>query len=284
MRMCAELFTALRTGYGAFGVIVTVDVSTVPLWTMEYVSSPWILKDLRAALPSLLQQYERLQWYYTPYTPNATLLVRANTTAPITGCWSGNGNSGAPVTPPPTGMSAWPVGTTACIDLSYKTMTHNGDDAMLYTEMEMMVPAQDHILVMDDVLTFQQSVSPIRNPAVSLFTGVRYVKADDITLSPFHGRDTAVVSMIIFGNATFGGDQTQVKLFDQGIETILFDKYAARPHPGKMNYFNASMMEAVYGSNLSEFVLLVQSVDPTGRMVNEYTANLLGLAQGARIH
>lgn len=131
---CAEVFRFLRTGYGALGVLVTLDLAVWPLWTMEQIVAPYDLGDLMKALPALLTQYDRLQWYFTPYTTNATLLIRANTTAPITGCWNPIGPApNAPVTPPPRGMAVWPAGTRSCVDLSYKTLTHNGDDVQRYT-------------------------------------------------------------------------------------------------------------------------------------------------------
>ena len=243
-----------------------------------------LVVQLLQDLPLLQQQYDRIQWYYTPYvdTPpgngNATLLIRANTSAAITGCWTpGPTNSGAPVTAPPHVWGSWPAGTQHCVDVSYKTMTHNGDDVQKYTEMEMMIPVEKHIDAMANFLVFQHTVANQHNMSVQLFTGVRYVNGDDITLSPFFARNTAVISMIVFGNDTVGGNLQDVQLYDGGLEDIAFNGYQARPHPGKMNFFNATMMRQVYGANFDQFVALARSVDPAGRFVNDYIANLLGL-------
>jgi hypothetical protein len=67
--------------------------------------------------------------------------------------------------------------------------------------MEMMIPADDTQQAINDVIAFQASVQKQHNASVQLFTGVRYVLADDIPLSPFYGRDTAVFSMIVFGTS-----------------------------------------------------------------------------------
>jgi len=274
----APIFAAMRTGYGVFGVLTSLRLAVWPAWNMELIKAPWNLYDLLDVLPALQAQYERLQWYYTPYTVNATLVIRANTTAPVTGCWTPLGPAPAtPVTPPPAGMDAWPAGTTSCVDASYKTLTSNADDYTRYTEMEMMVPAADAIALAKDVLAYQAEVAPRHNGSVALFTGMRYVAADDITLSPFYGRATAVLSMIVLGNATYGGDLAEVALYDPGIEDIAFRRYAARPHPGKMNWFDAGMMAAVYGGQaLADFHAARRSMDPTGVMMNNYTTRLLG--------
>lgn len=205
----ADLFAAGRVGMGAFGVVLSVTLQTVPLWRMERVLVPMDLDDLLAQLPVLRPQYERLQWYFTPYTTNATLLLRINTTAAITtGCWSGQTTQ--PISAPPAGWPAWPPGTKACVDNSYATLTAAADDGTLYTEMEMMVPAASDTAIIRDFRAFQERVRPAHHSQWGLFTGVRYVQADDIWLSPFYGRDTAVVSMIVLGTANVTGSPQEV--------------------------------------------------------------------------
>jgi len=275
-----SLFAAGRVGYGALFIATWFNIRVAPLWRMEQISAPVPLPFLLQQLPALRQQFDRLQWYWFPYTDgNATLLLRVNTTAPITGCWDPLGPPPSrPVTPPPHGWPAWPVGTTSCVDVSYKTLTHNGDDASLYTEMEMMVPADSDVAIINDFLAVQQQLQPMHDPAVSLFTGVRYVQADDITLSPFAGRDTAVVSMIVAGNATSGGNQTEVALFDTALESLAFTAYDARPHPGKVNWFNTTMMATAYrqGDAYAAFTTLRDEVDPSRLLGNPYLTRLFG--------
>jgi len=276
-----DLFATARTGYGAYGVLIGIDIQTAPMWRMELVQAPIDLDVLLSMLPALLQQYDRLQWFFTPYAPGnqATLEIRANTSAPITGCWSGSRYS-KPVTPPPAGMSAWPAGTTACVDVSYKTLTGSADDAQKYTEMEMMVEAASHLAVVRDFLAFQQRVQPQHNAAVELFTGVRYVLADDIPLSPFYRRDTAVISMIVLGNATYGGDLGEVSLYDRGLQDIAFG-YGGRPHPGKMNWFDQDMMRHVYNETFDYAVGVMRAADPNGAFQNPYLQTLFGTGAAA---
>ncbi len=88
-----DLLDAARVGMGAFGVLSEITFAVFPLWTMERILAPVSLTALLPQLPALRQQYERLQWYYTPYTDDAFLLLRVNTTAPISGCWNGTANA-----------------------------------------------------------------------------------------------------------------------------------------------------------------------------------------------
>lgn len=231
------------------------------------------LDSLTQQLPALRKQFDRLQWYWTPYTTAATLLLRVNTTTPVTsGCWSGA--STAPTTPLPRGWAVWPNGTTACVDVSYRALARDGDDATLYTEMEMMVPADDDLAIVADFIQYQNQVRAQHDAQWGLFTGVRYVEADDIWLSPFYQRATAVVSMIVLGNATVTGSPREVELYDTGLEFLAFHGYQGRPHPGKNNYFTYREMEFVY-PRLKDFIALDHSLDPTGMFRNDYLNRLL---------
>ena len=71
-----DLFNAARVGLGALGIVVYARLSVVPAFKMKRVAMPYNLDDLLADLPGLYKRYERLQWYWTPYTTNATLLLR----------------------------------------------------------------------------------------------------------------------------------------------------------------------------------------------------------------
>lgn len=140
----------------------------------------------------------------------------------------------------------------------------------------MMVPAGSHLDIINDLLEYQQKVLPFHNPAVQLFTGVRYVTGDDIPLSPFYARDTAVVSMIVFGNDTAGGPEAEVQLYDLGLQAMAAANYSGRPHPGKWNTFNATMMRAAYPDTYDAFVALRGELDPAGTFSNAYLQALFG--------
>ena len=89
MKEDRDLFTAGRVGLGSLGVITQVTFHVVPLFRLRLSTISIELNDLISRLDGLLQTYPRLQWYYFPFSessPNATLLIREETTDPI-GCW-----------------------------------------------------------------------------------------------------------------------------------------------------------------------------------------------------
>lgn len=125
-----DIFLAGRAGAGALGVLTWVELSVVPLWRMERIILHNLERDdMFAMVPSLRKQYNRVEWFYTPYqNGSGNVVIRANVPAgsPIapagSGCW-GSATYDNPITPPPNGMMGWPAGTIACTDVSYKVST-----------------------------------------------------------------------------------------------------------------------------------------------------------------
>jgi L-gulonolactone oxidase len=186
-----DLFDAARTGVGALGIITSVTLQAIPLWKMRKTSFAYPLASLLDDLPDLLNQYERLQWSFEPYTDNATVVVREDVDwdTPIVpsgldgGCWSEH---------QPTAED--------CTDVSYKTLTdslRHYDKRQLYTEMEMFIAVEDSVQAVRDYMQYMESIKHLHDPSVTLNVMLRYVAADDIMLSPMHGRDTAVISVIV---------------------------------------------------------------------------------------
>ena len=181
---------------------------------------PYPLDQLMVDLPRLKQDYARLQWYWTPYTNNATLLLRipVDVDAPIVPCWPGD-----------VELSAITGKNVTCTDWSFKALCHEADDAVLYTEMEMFVDQKDCANLVQDFQTFQQSVrnqsqcagTPPKTGQCSLFTGVRYGKADEISwMSQMYQRDICVVSNIVLGTTEVSGPSKEFDLYGKELEVI----------------------------------------------------------------
>ncbi|MDH1065586.1 D-arabinono-1,4-lactone oxidase [Pseudomonas sp. GD03985] len=97
----------------------------------------------------------------------------------------------------------------------------------------------------------------------------RYVKADDIPLSMFEGRDSCAISV----HQHYAMDHHN---FFAAIEPI-FWKYQGRPHWGKLHSLGARQLEALY-PRWKEFTEVRQALDPRGRFVNAHLAGIFGLA------
>ncbi len=276
-----DLFDAARASIGALGVVVEVGLQVVPRFKLRRTETAWDLDELLTALPSLHARFERLQWYWTPLTSEATLLVREPVPpdTPITGCWTERGARAAAL----GGRRA----RASCVDWSYKALSHPSAfdyTRALYTEMEMFVPTAQDLALVAELRAFHETVRPALEascpaPACTLFAGVRYVAADDIWLSMSHGRATAVLSQIVTGpSANESGPAGVVELLDRGLER-LGANHSGRPHWGKWHESTADYLETVY-PRLGAFGELRRQLDPEGLFLNAWLRSQLGVGLG----
>ena len=120
---------------------------------------------------------------------------------------------------------------------------------------------------------FQRSVAPLLNStAVPIFTGVRYVAADSITLSPQHGRANAVISFVAQGLSESESAPPNVfARYAEALESIAMGTFEGRPHWGKMNWASGVALRTAYGNaSIDSFRSLRRELDPKGMFLNEY--------------
>jgi FAD/FMN-containing dehydrogenase len=94
---------------------------------------------------------------------------------------------------------------------------------------------------------------------------VRYIKGDDIWLSPFYQRDTCSIAV----HRYFEEDFTP---YFKTIEPI-FRKYQGRPHWGKLNTLGREELRSLY-PRWDEFAAVRRELDPQGRFLNPYLREL----------
>ncbi|RHY84351.1 hypothetical protein DYB37_007262 [Aphanomyces astaci] len=264
-----DLFDAARVGMGVLGAVSTLTFRHVPLWTMEEITFTLPLATFQLHRAALL-------------AVTVTVVLRVNTTMPITsGCW-GNVFTTVPATPAPFNWTNWPDDTKACVDHSYKVLGRDGkNNTNLFTEMELMLPVDSDAAALADMLALHANLAPRHDPNVMpghvpLFLGFRYVEPDNLWLSPFYQRRTVVVSTIVYHHGEYEGE---IDRYHRRMQAVL-TKYKARPHTGKANYFTATDMAAVY-PKFHEFVALQRAVDPHGKFLNKYMRRLLVLPTSA---
>jgi|EP00945_MAST-04E_sp_MAST-4E-sp1_P005862 L-gulono-1,4-lactone dehydrogenase len=273
-----DIFDAGRVGLGALGIVTETTLRIVPKFKLKRTAMPYSLKNLLNDLPRLYEQYERLQWYYTPYTDNATLLLRevVPNDTPIVPCWPGSLEEFSNLV---HGQNK------TCTDWSFKALCHEADDATKYTEMEYFVNVQDSEKLVDEFMEFQNSMkgslgqqcnSKVQGPC-ALFTGLRYAARteNEPWMSPMYPGAIAVLSNIVLGSATKTGPSEIFDAYAKGLERIA-TKYGGRPHWGKMNWATAKDIAPVY-QQLDSFKTLRKQLDPDGMFVNDYLKRILGV-------
>lgn len=134
-----------------------------------------------------------------------------------------------------------------------------------FNEMEYSVPAEHGPPCLREILKL------IRDKDLRTWFPIeyRYVKADDIPLSMFEGRDSCSISV----HQHYTMDHHN---FFAAVEPI-FWKYAGRPHWGKLHTLNARTLQALY-PRWNEFARVRQALDPGGKFLNAHLSSILGVA------
>lgn len=130
-----------------------------------------------------------------------------------------------------------------------------------FNEMEYQIPVESGMECLEAVLT------ALKNAKAQTFFPVefRFVKGDDIWLSPFYQQDSISISVHQYHK------QAPNQLFDE-IEPI-FQHYRGRPHWGKMHNMGASQLQALY-PKWDDFMQLRAQLDPTQKFLNPYLEKL----------
>lgn len=133
-----------------------------------------------------------------------------------------------------------------------------------FHEMEYTVPAEAGIACLREIL---HAIRAQRIPVVFPIE-FRYVRSDEIWLSPFYRRDGCSISIHQFHDFPYQG------YFD-AIEPI-FHKYEGRPHWGKLHGLGAKQLAGLY-PRWQDFQEVRAALDPEGRLLNDHLRHVLGV-------
>lgn len=131
-----------------------------------------------------------------------------------------------------------------------------------FYEMEYNIPTEAHGEVIREILGIIDKKKfnvhfPIEN---------RFVKKDDIFMSPAYGRDSAYIACHVYNKKDY-------KAYFDALEPI-FKAYQGRPHWGKMNTFSHEDIVNSY-PQFSSFQQFRAEHDPNGLFLNDYLRQLL---------
>ncbi|TCB57707.1 D-arabinono-1,4-lactone oxidase [Acinetobacter terrae] len=130
-----------------------------------------------------------------------------------------------------------------------------------FNEMEYQLPVEQGLQCLEEVLHI------LRKHQVPMFFPIefRYVKGDDIWLSPFYRRDSVSISIHQFHKQDYHA------VFDL-VEPIL-QKYQGRPHWGKLHSMTTASLRDLY-PKWDDFMALRQQLDPNQKWLNPHLKQL----------
>lgn len=272
-------FKAAQISLGALGIITRVELQAVPAYKLTYVSAKTTLRAMLDQLPDYKARNRNFEAYFFPFTQTCqTKELNISDAEPDkrgigrwfndifleNGVFSVLSNISRFIPGTSAAMSktaAW--GVSAGKTTAWSHQVFATPRLVRFHEMEFNIP-QEHF---EAAITEIEATIRKRNFRVHFPLECRWVKADDILISPAHGRDSAYIAAHMYKGMAY-------QEYFQAIETIL-KGFGGRPHWGKMHNFTAVDCRERY-PRWDDFQAIRQRFDPQGIFLNAYLERLFG--------
>jgi FAD-linked oxidoreductase len=273
-----EIFRAARTSLGALGVISRFRLQNRKAFRLH--EKIWVqsTEELLEDMPRLIKENDHFEINPLVHSHVALATATNPTDDPVNRpqAGGGDGDKAELMDSIQRYLKNYPdfrasltdflakhvVGGSDVVDDSYKVFAHVRD--VRFNEMEYEIPAEAGPACVREILKTIHD----NNVRVWIPLEYRYVKADDIPLSMFNGRDTCAISVHQYYDMDYHN-------YFALIEPI-FWKYEGRPHWGKLHSLNARQLSKLY-PHWQDFLEVRQSLDPSGKFLNAHLRSVFGI-------
>jgi FAD-linked oxidoreductase len=271
----AELFQAARVSLGALGVITQVRLQNVAPYRLRRETVWREFDEILEIAEGMADTHRNFEFYYIPFSGMGFTDVHDLTDEPVGTTEKIDSNESVQDLKM---LRDWLAGSPrlrqlilsgivrslsdeVSIESSWKN--YSSERNVRFNEMEYHLPREHGLRAMREIRTalekhHHEEFFPIE---------VRYVKADDIWLSPFYQRDCCSIAVHRYFEEDY-------KPYFKTLEPIL-RKYHGRPHWGKLNTLQGSDFRKLY-PRWDDFAAVRRELDPQGRFLNPYLAALFG--------
>ena len=271
----ADLFNAARTNLGALGAVSQIGVRTREAY--KVLERTWMmpLEEGLERAQEFRDGHRHFEMYALPHSDFILAITLDETTEPDSAPSAPN-ESEAEIRRLAKVTDALPFLRSTIINMAARNVEpqersgrsyqiFGNTRAMRFNEMEYTVPAERGPACLSEIL------QTIRRENIDVIFPLeyRYVKADDIWLSPFYQRDGCAISCHNFHDRDY-------KKYFAAIEPI-FWKHDGRPHPGKIHTLAAARLAQLY-PRWSDFLRIRRELDPHGRFLNGHLQQVLGVS------
>jgi FAD-linked oxidoreductase len=273
-----DVFKAAQVSLGALGVLAAVTLRVVPAKRLHYVSRRERLDETLTNLERYKRENSHFEFFWMPYTPWVQAKFLNETEEPATkgNVWGTlnkllleNGlywvlSEGCRIMPPlsrtVSRVSAWGIASVSETDYSHRLFAT--PRLVKFQEMEYNIPAQHFLQVLAEI----RAVLERQRFNVHFPIECRFVRGDDIWLSPAYQRDSAYVAVHMYKGMPY-------ERYFRAVEEV-YQAYDGRPHWGKMHSLDAATLAARY-PRWNDFRRVRAALDPQGVFLNEYLHTLL---------
>ncbi len=278
-----DIFKAAQTSFGALGIIAKVTLRVVPAKRLHYKGHRERLSSVLANLERYKQENSHFEFFWFPNTDWVQAKFINETDEPTTKAnFLGTLNkivlenwvywviSEACRLVPSFSATASKIsaaGVASIDEIDYSHRLFATPRMVKFQEMEYNLPAQHLPEVLGRVR------ESIREHKINVHFPVecRFVKGDDIWLSPAYRRDSAYIAIHMYKGMPYTA-------YFRYAEAIYQD-YQGRPHWGKMHTQDYRKFSRLY-PHWNDFLRIRQQLDPHGVFLNPYLREMLGLEAG----
>src|SRR5690625_4963840 len=274
----SHLFEAARLSLGLLGVITKVEIKVIKAHKLISISKRSTMNQVLPKLTSLKKSNQNLEFYCYPQTQTIQIKTlnpqreinqqRLKGPSKFNDFFMENGALGlvsemSRIQPKlskfASKMIARGVHTGTTVGQSYQM--YATPRLVKFNEMEYSIPAEHMASALEDINdVIQRNDFNIHFPIEC-----RYVKADNLWLSPSYKRDTAYIAVHMYKGMVF-------QPVFQAIEEV-FKKYEGRPHWGKLHTLKKDALQKVY-PKFNHFLELRKQFDSKNILLNHYLENL----------
>ena len=272
----ADLFEAARIGLGSLGVITSVTMQNRTPFNLKRQSEWMTFEDALDQALSAAKNNRNFEFYTIPFT-GMVLTDRLNITddAPSHSdeidandavldlklardylSWSNRLRKMI------LGGYMKTIKTSTNVDRSYSIYATERN--VRFNEMEYHLPIEAGMTALAEIKTLIEKDFP----EVFYPIECRFVRSDDLWLSPFYQRETISIAVHRYFEEDYDA------LF-KAIEPI-FQRHGGRPHWGKINTFSHEQFQQAY-PKWDAFKAVRAHYDPQGKFLNPYLSRTFGL-------
>lgn len=271
----ADIFEAAKVSLGALGVITQVRLQNTHPYRLKRETVWREFDEIIELAPQMADNNRNFELYYIPFTGMGWTDVHNLSDEPIGATEKIDPNDGANDLKMARDMLSWSpmlrelllstymktIDDEVTIESSWKNYTNERN--VRFNEMEYHLPREHGLQALKEI---REALEKNHNE-VFFPIEFRYVKGDDIWLSPFYQRDSCSIAVHRFFEEDY-------KPYFATVEPIL-RKYHGRPHWGKINTLARDDLIRLY-PRWKDFVAVRQQLDPTGKFLNPYLQQLFG--------
>jgi FAD/FMN-containing dehydrogenase len=245
-----DLFAAARLSLGALGVVMRLTLRVMPAYRLHQRTWPLPFEECLDQLDTSIAANRHFEFFWSPVDDLCAMKTLNLSNRPI--------RTVAPA-PPSQGRMSRYLGPER-IEWSYRIFPSERN--LPFNEMEYAVPEEAG----PDCVREIRELMRTRHPDVIWPIEYRTLRADDVPLSPAHGRPTVTISI------HQAADLPREAFFADA--EAIFRNHHGRPHWGKLHSLTVRDFRDLY-PRFDRFRAVRERADPSGRFLNQHLRTML---------